>query len=79
MSWRKVPLRDERYVFSLMHIFSSFAGLQGGLALFNACFRAVLRSPESFFDTTPLGTLSSYPPSVYLLIHRIRTNPGAPF
>lgn len=32
--------------------------------MFNAALQAVLRSPTSFFDTTPIGT---YPPIVFIL------------
>lgn len=34
---------------------SSLFCLTAGLSLFKASFMAVLRSPVSFFDTTPMG------------------------
>ncbi len=39
----------------------SFAGLTASLAMFNTSFRAVLHSPESFFDTNPNGKLNPFP------------------
>ena len=39
------------------HDFCSYASLRASLTLFKASFRAVLRSPASFFDTTPIGEI----------------------
>ncbi|KAH9931733.1 multidrug resistance-associated ABC transporter [Epithele typhae] len=35
----------------------SLAGLTGGLKIYKAAFNAVVRSPVSFFDTTPMGRI----------------------
>lgn len=51
----------------------SFAGLTASLAMFNTSFRAVLHSPESFFDTNPTGTISPFP-LTGALSNMLRTN-----
>ena len=37
----------------------SMAGLTAGLRIFKDAFTTVIRSPVSFFDTTPLGEIIS--------------------
>jgi ATP-binding cassette subfamily C (CFTR/MRP) protein 1 len=47
----------------------SIASLIASLNLFKAALKAVLRSPTSFFDTTPMGNLSYLPNELSLNYH----------